>query len=83
MFFNYRSTNTSVNIEAPAAVVVDNEDEAAKAVRSIQTILGHNDLELQVSGQEKLALRTVTSAAVQVIFDEIDPHYFSDFKTKD
>ena len=79
MFFNYRSTNTSVNIEAPAAVVVDNEDEAAKAVRSIQTILGHNDLELQVSGQEKLALRTLTTAAsvVQVIFDDIDPHCFS------
>ena len=79
MFFNYRSTNPSVNIEAPAAVVVDNEDEAAKAVRSIQTILGHNDLELQVSGQEKLALRTLTTAAsvVQVIFDDIDLHYFS------
>ena len=47
-------------------------------------ILGHSDLELQVSGQEKLALRTVTTAAaVQVIFDEIDPHYFSDFKAKD
>ena len=43
-------------------------------------ILGHSDLELQVSGQEKLALRTVTTAAaVQVIFDEIDPHYFSNF----
>ena len=48
-------TNTSVNIEGTSSVP-DNEDEAAKAVRSIQTILGHNDLE---SEQEKLAsLRT-------------------------
>ena len=54
-FINSPSTNTSVNNEGTS--VGDNEDEAAKAVRSIQTILGHNDLE---SEQEKLALRALS-----------------------
>ena len=54
-FINSPSTNTSVNNEGSS--VADNEDEAAKAVRSIQTILGHNDLE---SEQEKLALRALS-----------------------